>query len=565
MEEKIRSKSFLQWEQEEKPKEDEELHFKKRSNELMNNIFKYNPIDPLNDIYRNFIRLMDLEEQEQELQWWAAHIYVHFLTRFVWRIEVQNVEGHLFPQYGNNKGYGGILVSNHESHFDPFFVGSSTENIRIQWMSKTENFRTPLVRTLFTNLGAFKHNKDNLQETWDKAKSILESGQWIGIFPEGTRNLDGSIGAFKTGAIRLAIETGVPIVPAAVLGSRNVLPKGSMFVKPAKVTVRLGKPIFYDQYSKDTISYNLIRKLSDELRQEVIDLIEGKHQYAYSVSEYNKLMRKSSSEGLSIGAPDSAQKESNKFKKYAKHYLKSFLQLIDDSWYTLLKSAEVFGVRRNLELLSWQFNGHFIDKLLCDLILPYKTVDYDKYIPKEGGAVVCTNHNSEWDVIINAVAIQQAGRRVYQMAKESLFQIPIVNAWIRTHLAFPLMRGAHDEGAFYFAKERIKEGELVLVYPEGTTVGGPEVLEGHTGAMRLAIECKVPIVPIGITGTENTYPKHAKMLNFGKGSVFKMGPHFIEHEKYFDQPMPDYQELKRLTNNMMKKIEELLVYNDPKA
>lgn len=563
MEKEKSNKSFLQWEQEEKPKGEEELHFQKQSNEMMNQILKLNPIDPINDVYRKFIDLMNLEEQEQELQWWAANIYVHFLTRFVWRIEVQNVDGHMFPQYGNNKGYGGILVSNHESHFDPFFVGSSTENIRINWLSKRDNFRTPLVRSLFRNLGAYEHNKDNLQETWDKSKKLLESGQWIGIFPEGTRNIDGSMGPFKTGAVRLAIECGVPIVPSCVLGSRDVLPKGSMIPMPKKVTVRIGKPIFYEQYSKDDITYDLIRKLSDELRQEVVDLIEGKHDYAYSVSEMRKKLR--TPEELSIGTPDSAQKESNKFNKYLKHYWKSFLQLIDDSWYTLIKTTEVLGIRRQFELLCWQFNGHFIDKLMCNLLIPYKAVDYDKYLPKEGGAVVCTNHNSEWDVIINAVAIQQAGRRVYQMAKESLFQMPIVNAWIRTHLAFPLMRGEHDEGAYWFAKERLNEGELVLVYPEGTTVGGPEILEGHTGAMRLAIECKVPIIPIGITGTENTYPKHAKMLNFGKGSVFKMGPLFTEHSQYFDKTMPDYDELKRLTDNLMKKIENLLVYKDPKV
>ena len=101
-----------------------------------------------------------------------------------------------------------------------------------------------------------------------------------------------------------------------------------------------------------------------------------------------------------------------------------------------------------------------------------------------------------------------------------------------------------------------------MVYPEGTTVGGPEILEGHTGAMRMAIEAKVPILPVGITGTEDTYPKHAKMLNFGKGSVFKMGEPFMEHTKYFNEPMPPYAELKRLTNNLMARITELSMYDN---
>jgi len=103
----------------------------------------------------------------------------------------------------------------------------------------------------------------------------------------------------------------------------------------------------------------------------------------------------------------------------------------------------------------------------------------------------------------------------------------------------------------------------VCVYPEGTTnPGGGVLLEGHTGAVRLAIEKQVPILLIGITGTEDTYPKHGKMLNFYKGSILKAGPPFMEHQQYWGKTMPDFDELKRLTDNMMAQIKDLLVYDD---
>lgn len=150
------------------------------------------------------------------------------------------------------------------------------------------------------------------------------------------------------------------------------------------------------------------------------------------------------------------------------------------------------------------------------------------------------------------------------MAKESLFKIPIVNAWVRTHHAFPLRRGEHDVSSYNTGKDLLEAGELVVVYPEGTTnPGGGVQLEGHTGAVRLAIDIKVPIIPIGVTGSENIFPKHAKMLNFGKGCIFKAGEPFMEHAQYFDQQMPSYDELKRLTNNMMAKIKDLMCYNNP--
>ena len=79
----------------------------------------------------------------------------------------------------------------------------------------------------------------------------------------------------------------------------------------------------------------------------------------------------------------------------------------------------------------------------------------------------------------------------------------------------------------------------------------------------MGIEAKVPIIPIGVTGTENIYPKHAKMLNFGKGCIFKAGEPFMEHSQYFDKPMPSYDELRRLTNNMMARIKDLMFYNNP--
>ncbi len=89
-------------------------------------------------------------------------------------------------------------------------------------------------------------------------------------------------------------------------------------------------------------------------------------------------------------------------------------------------------------------------------------------------------------------------------------------------------------------------------------------MEGHTGCVRLAIDAKVPIIPVGITGTENIYPKHGKMLNFGKACVLKAGEPFMEHAKYWDaQEMPSFEVLKDLTSKMMARIKDLQVYNSP--
>lgn len=526
----------------------EELKYEKRHQDWTYKLMKYNPIDPLNDLYRYVIKRMDLKPIEGRLQWWAAYIYIKWAARTFWNFKAEYPKGNIFPEWGP-----GILVGNHESHIDPFFYGAACHR-RIRYMSKLDNFKTPIVKTLFNNLGAFKVDRENPERGWQKAKEVIQGGEWVGIFPEGTRSKDGNLGEFKTGAVRLAIEMQVPIVPMAVVGSRNALPKGNLVMKPTQVKVRVGDPIYYTNYDINNVSYEDIRRLTDELRNTIFELREG---------VYGK-----EKEELSIGSPEEVEKESKfNFMSYLKDQGKGIIRLIDDSWYAFLRSLEAFGVRTQFQHIVQCFSGD----LVCnwsDLMMPYKAIDFDKYIPAEGAALICPSHNSEWDVLILAAAmIHHEPRRVaYQMAKQSLFKIPVVNAWVRNHHAFPLKRGAHDVEAYIYAKELLRSGEVVITYPEGTTnLGHGQLLEAHTGPMRLAIETQVPIIPIGITGTEATYPKHAKMLKFYKGQILKCGPPFMDHQKYWDKPMPDYDELKRLTEKMMDQIRDLLLYDTPDA
>jgi len=552
--EKTEKKGYQTAEEMERKKSTEEkmqgeLKYEKRHQDWTYKLMKFNPIDPLNDLYRYIIKRLDIKQIEGRLQWWGAFIYIKWAARTFWNFKAEYPKGNMFPEWGP-----GILVGSHESHLDPFFYGAACHR-RIRYMSKLDNFKTPIMKTLFNNLGAFKIDRENPERGWEKAKEILAGGEWVGIFPEGTRSKDGTLGEFKTGAVRLAIEMQVPIIPMAVINSRNALKKGNLVMKPTQVKVRVADPITYNDYDINSTSYIDIKRLNDELRNTIWELREG-------------IYGKEEEEELSIGSPEEVSKEPKfNIMKYLKDQAIGVVKLIDDTWYSLLRSLEEFGAREIIQRPIHAFSG----ELVCnwsDLMMPYKVIDFGKYIPAEGAALICPSHNSEWDVLILAASIiHNPPRRVaYQMAKQSLFKIPLVNAWVRSHHAFPLKRGMHDMDSFTYAKERLEEGNIVITYPEGTTnTGNGQLLEGHTGPMRLAIEAKVPIIPIGITGTEKTYPKHAKMLSFYKGQIMKAGSPFMEHQQYWDKQVPDYDELRRLTNNMMAQINDLLLYDSPDA
>ena len=76
---------------------------------------KMNPIDPLNEKYREFIENRDIEKIEGRLQWWGAYIYVKLVCRLLWNFKAEYPNKNMFPEYGP-----GIVVSNHQSHLDPF-------------------------------------------------------------------------------------------------------------------------------------------------------------------------------------------------------------------------------------------------------------------------------------------------------------------------------------------------------------------------------------------------------------------------------------------------------------
>src|SRR5215210_3363453 len=135
-------------------------------------------------------------------------------------------------------------------------------------------------------------------------------------------------------------------------------------------------------------------------------------------------------------------------------------------------------------------------------------------MPKHGGYVLAPSHRSMMDIPFSGWLTR---RRLRYMGKQSLFDIPVVG-WLFTILGgFPVQRDGTDRKALRESMAMLQGGEILLVYPEGTRQHGPKIQPLQPGAAYLALRAGVPIVPVGIAGTEEILRSHdSKLPRFGR-------------------------------------------------
>jgi 1-acyl-sn-glycerol-3-phosphate acyltransferase len=144
---------------------------------------------------------------------------------------------------------GCVVVANHASHADTaVLLAALPARAQPVFAAAADYwFDVPVRRfvaaALIGVLPVRRSGADTYAQLLAAARPALEAGRTVVIYPEGTRSTDGSIGEFRSGALRLARDCGVPLVPVAVLGTAEVLPKGATFISHAPMEVRVGEPV----------------------------------------------------------------------------------------------------------------------------------------------------------------------------------------------------------------------------------------------------------------------------------------------------------------------------------
>jgi len=169
-----------------------------------------------------------------------------------------------------------ILASNHLSFLDPVFL-PVVEHRPISFLAKSEYFTGKglkgwLSRRFFLAIRQLPIDRSGGQASESSlgaGLAHLASGGLLGIYPEGTRSLDGRLYKGRTGAARMVLEARVPVVPIAMVGTFEVMPSGAKLPRLTKVGVIAGEPIDFSRFWGRQNDGDVLRRITEEIMQAI--------------------------------------------------------------------------------------------------------------------------------------------------------------------------------------------------------------------------------------------------------------------------------------------------------
>jgi 1-acyl-sn-glycerol-3-phosphate acyltransferase len=187
----------------------------------------------------------------------------------------------------------GILASNHLSVLDSLYLPLLVER-PVTFVAKAEYFTGTRLRD--KAIAAYMRATNQLpvdragaraaQDMLDAALALLQSGELFGIYPEGTRSPDGRLYRGRTGIGWLALNSGAPVIPVAMVGTERILPPGHRIPRPGKIEIRIGDPLTFEELRSEGTGARQRRAVTDDVVQAIQKL--GGQEYVHMYASVRK-------------------------------------------------------------------------------------------------------------------------------------------------------------------------------------------------------------------------------------------------------------------------------------
>ncbi|MDX2391644.1 lysophospholipid acyltransferase family protein [Streptomyces sp. NPDC054904] len=200
------------------------------------------------------------------------HVLLGPLLRLLFRPRIEGLEN--IPPEG-----AAIVAGNHLSFSDHFLMPAILKR-RITFLAKAEYFTGPgvkgrLTAAFFRSAGQIpvdRSGKDAGKAALREGLGVLNKGELLGIYPEGTRSHDGRLYKGKVGVAAMALGAGVPVVPCAMVGTFEIQPPGQRLPKVRRVTIRFGAPLDFSRYAGMEGERAVLRAVTDEIMYAILGL-----------------------------------------------------------------------------------------------------------------------------------------------------------------------------------------------------------------------------------------------------------------------------------------------------
>jgi 1-acyl-sn-glycerol-3-phosphate acyltransferase len=207
---------------------------------------------------------------------------------------------------------GAVFASNHLSFSDSFFLPLVVTR-RITFLAKADYFtgrglKGRATASFFRGVGQVPIDRSGGragEAALNTGIRIVKSGELLGVYPEGTRSPDGRLYRGRTGIARLVLESGVPVMPTAMIGTDVIQPTGQVLPNLGKgiVGVRIGKPLDFSRYAGMSPDRFVLRSVTDEIMYELMELSGQEYvdMYATRAKEEIEEARKAAAAGVLPG------------------------------------------------------------------------------------------------------------------------------------------------------------------------------------------------------------------------------------------------------------------------